>query len=162
MIPCGRTMGHGVSCQEGYLCGNCTALKEMTDKAVAELVAIAALFSGNYDHLTCKEFREKFPRGGAEKASELKPCEACGGDGIETCDNPDHGFINGIGGEIGRLGCPGCGSDPDHKTGQKCPECGGTGEMADPCLRCKDMPCYDISGRIVVPCELCGKTGKKW
>ncbi len=34
-------------------------------------------------------------------------------EGIERCDNPDHGFINAVGGEIGRLGCPGCGGDPD-------------------------------------------------
>jgi len=32
-------------------------------------------------------------------------CPACNGDGKETCNNPDHGFISFIGGELGRLGC---------------------------------------------------------
>ena len=54
-------------------------------------------------------------------------CEACGGDGIETCDNPDHGFITAFGGEIGRLGCPCCGHDPNHKMSGPCPDCSGTG-----------------------------------
>lgn len=59
------------------------------------------------------------------------PCSACGGDGIETCGNPDHGFIDALSGlagiDIGRLGCPGCGHDPKHKMRGKCPECNGTG-----------------------------------
>lgn len=42
-------------------------------------------------------------------------CPACGGDGIETCNNPDHGFINFVGGELARLGCPCCGHDPEYK-----------------------------------------------
>jgi hypothetical protein len=56
-----------------------------------------------------------------------EPCKQCGGDGIETCDNPDHGFIDAVGGEIGRLGCPGCGHDPNHKMKGPCPACKGTG-----------------------------------
>lgn len=38
-------------------------------------------------------------------------CEECGGDGIARCDNPDHGFIDAVGGETRRLGCPVCGYD---------------------------------------------------
>lgn len=59
-------------------------------------------------------------------------CPACGGDGKETCSNPDHGFIEEMPGEIGRLGCPGCGHDPNHKVNRGknvCPECGGYGEV---------------------------------
>ena len=61
---------------------------------------------------------------------ETKTCEACGGDGVETCDNPDHWFIALNLGEWGRLGCPGCGHDIDHKVrGSVCPECNGTGRQ---------------------------------
>lgn len=56
-----------------------------------------------------------------------KACQACGGDGIETCTNPDHGFIDAVGGEVGRLGCPVCGHHPRYKTRYPCPECNGTG-----------------------------------
>jgi len=58
-------------------------------------------------------------------------CPVCGGDGKETCNNPDHGAIESgiLGGEVRRLGCPVCGHDPDHKVpdGGKCEKCGGTG-----------------------------------
>lgn len=57
--------------------------------------------------------------------SDLFICPACGGDGKETCNNPDHGFIEAIGSagkerspqahDIGRLGCPCCGHHPYHK-----------------------------------------------
>lgn len=55
-------------------------------------------------------------------------CPDCGGDGKETCHNPDHGFIDAVGGELRRLGCPVCGHDEDHKVNRGrnvCPECGG-------------------------------------
>lgn len=68
------------------------------------------------------------PTPNAERQS-TQECPACGGDGIETCDNPDHGFISAVGGETSRLGCPGCGSDPEHKTGHPCPKCNGTGSV---------------------------------
>lgn len=57
----------------------------------------------------------------------LVDCPMCGGDGKETCDNPDHGFISAVGGETGRLGCPVCGHDPDHKVpnGGACDLCAG-------------------------------------
>lgn len=32
---------------------------------------------------------------------------------FDICNNPDHGFIYGIGGQITRLGCPGCGGKWD-------------------------------------------------
>lgn len=42
--------------------------------------------------------------------------KACGW--YEYCDNPDHGFIDAMGGvqssDIGRLGCPGCGHDDER------------------------------------------------
>ncbi len=65
-------------------------------------------------------------------------CEYCGGDGIETCNNPDHGFINAVGGELQRLGCPVCGHDENHKVRYwkdgkyeygKCDYCFGTGHV---------------------------------
>jgi hypothetical protein len=65
---------------------------------------------------------------------EMVDCELCGGDGKETCNNPDHGFIEAMPGDVGRLGCPVCGHDPKHKVknGGECDECGGTGEVAIP------------------------------
>lgn len=61
-------------------------------------------------------------------APELPICPDCGGDGIETCTNPDHGFIDGVGGETYRLGCPLCGHSDKHKIkGSQCPSCNGTG-----------------------------------
>lgn len=56
-------------------------------------------------------------------------CELCGGDGKETCNNPDHAFIDSMWGDTGRLGCPACGHDPKHKVknGGPCFECNGTG-----------------------------------
>lgn len=65
------------------------------------------------------------------KVSSLVECPMCGGDGKETCDNPDHGFIEGMGGELYRLGCPVCGHDENHKVpnGGKCELCDGAGEV---------------------------------
>src|ERR1700734_562863 len=72
-----------------------------------------------------------------EKLNEVCPikeviCPACGGDGKETCDNPDHGFIEAMPGETGRLGCPVCGHDPNYKVNKArntCPLCGGIGHV---------------------------------
>lgn len=66
----------------------------------------------------------------------LEECETCGGDGRETCSNPDHGFIDAVGGEIGRLGCPVCGHDDNHKVkdGGNCEDCDGTGLTLNPKL----------------------------
>lgn len=61
-------------------------------------------------------------------------CPACGGDGKETCNNPDHGFIEAMPGETGRLGCPVCGHDPNHKVNRgrnTCLECGGHGHVSE-------------------------------
>jgi hypothetical protein len=65
---------------------------------------------------------------------EIVDCELCGGDGKETCSNPDHGFIEAMPGDVGRLGCPVCGHDPKHKVknGGDCDECGCTGKVAIP------------------------------
>ena len=56
-------------------------------------------------------------------------CPTCEGDGIERCDNPDHGFIQAMSvNDMGRIGCPCCGHDEKHRImGSKCPDCNGTG-----------------------------------
>lgn len=60
--------------------------------------------------------------------STEKACQVCGGDGISRCDNPDHGFIESMQGEIGRLGCPVCGFDSNYKVhGETCETCNGDG-----------------------------------
>lgn len=64
------------------------------------------------------------------KTAERITCPDCGGDGKETCNNPDHGFISAMSWhDIGRLGCPVCGHAPDHKVinGGDCETCKGTG-----------------------------------
>ena len=57
-------------------------------------------------------------------------CATCGGDGIERCTNPDHGFIYAlVFTDMGRIGCPLCGHDEKHRIpNSKCPDCGGTGK----------------------------------
>jgi hypothetical protein len=55
-------------------------------------------------------------------------CEECEGTGKEICDNPDHGFIDAMGGETQRLGCPCCGHDPDFIIPDSvCEDCDGKG-----------------------------------
>lgn len=56
-------------------------------------------------------------------------CPDCHGDGIERCNNPDHGLIDALFfHDVGRLGCPVCGHDEEHRVqGSKCPTCDGTG-----------------------------------
>ncbi len=59
-------------------------------------------------------------------------CPDCNGDGKETCHNPDHGFINALSfHDIGRIGCPLCGHDDEHKipNGGKCETCDGKGVL---------------------------------
>jgi hypothetical protein len=61
-------------------------------------------------------------------------CPDCGGDGKETCNNPDHGFYAGMtrpGSDEDRIGCPCCGHDPNYKVpnGGKCERCNGTGKI---------------------------------
>lgn len=57
-------------------------------------------------------------------------CPDCGGDGKETCHNPDHGFIGAMGGEMARLGCPCCGHNRDYKMKGDCETCGGKGDVS--------------------------------
>ena len=60
-------------------------------------------------------------------------CFVCGGDGKETCTNPDHGFISALSfHDIGRLGCPVCGHHLHHKVknGGDCDCCNGTGKLS--------------------------------
>jgi hypothetical protein len=62
----------------------------------------------------------------------MMKCPDCGGDGIETCNNPDHGFIDALSfHDVGRIGCPVCGHDPKHKVpnGGPCPTCHGKGDI---------------------------------
>ena len=73
-----------------------------------------------------------------EIASELVEkhcmCFVCGGDGKETCTNPDHGFISMLSFPyVGRLGCPCCGHDPNHKikNGGNCECCNGLGKLTE-------------------------------
>lgn len=62
-------------------------------------------------------------------------CAACNGTGAEICDNPDHNFIaSPLGsvyqGDIGRIGCPGCGHDEQHRIpNSKCFDCKGSGKV---------------------------------
>jgi hypothetical protein len=64
-----------------------------------------------------------------EQPEEREKCSVCGGDGKETCSNPDHNFIDEVGGELSRLGCPVCGHHPQYKVpgGGECDHCKGTG-----------------------------------
>lgn len=73
----------------------------------------------------------------AGQEDNMETCETCGGDGKETCTNPDHGMITAIGGETQRLGCPVCGHDENHKVkgGGKCEDCNGTGKFIDQVIK---------------------------
>ena len=64
--------------------------------------------------------------------TQMYVCPNCNGDGRETCHNPDHGFIGALSFTgIGRIGCPCCGHDAQHKVpkGGKCETCNGTGDV---------------------------------
>lgn len=68
--------------------------------------------------------------------SEL--CIHCWGDGIERCDNPDHGLLSALSFRgANESACPCCGQDEQWrmrkwKNGKyewnECPECNGTGK----------------------------------
>lgn len=63
---------------------------------------------------------------------ENKPiCPDCFGDGIETCHNPDHGFLGAISGIVSanESACPCCGHNPKHKMKGTCYTCKGTGHV---------------------------------
>jgi hypothetical protein len=63
--------------------------------------------------------------------SQIK-CPDCLGDGIETCHNPDHGFLSGVLGfylNANESACPCCGHNSDHKMKGKCDTCSGTGNV---------------------------------
>lgn len=60
-------------------------------------------------------------------------CPDCFGDGIETCHNPDHGFLSGVLGAVygaNESACPCCGHSSDHKMKGKCETCKGTGQVS--------------------------------
>jgi len=67
--------------------------------------------------------------GGIPDEVRVVKCPDCFGDGIETCHNPDHGFLGSIMSMIGanESACPCCGHNPEHKMKGKCETCSGEG-----------------------------------
>jgi len=64
---------------------------------------------------------------------ENERCLECHGTGMEICDNPDHGFIQAMPRDIGRIGCPLCGHDDLHRIYNSiCATCKGTGRINEP------------------------------
>ena len=74
--------------------------------------------------------------------TKLIKCPDCFGDGIETCHNPDHGFLTGVLSikGVNESACPCCGHSEDHKmrtwnmkTGKyddnQCDTCSGSGKV---------------------------------
>jgi len=65
-----------------------------------------------------------------DSIKEPQECDECGGTGKEICNNPDHGFIHSMPGDIGRLGCPCCGHSEDYTIpNTTCGKCKGTGSI---------------------------------
>lgn len=63
---------------------------------------------------------------------EMVGCPDCLGDGMDTCHNPDHGFISMLSfHDVGRLGCPVCGNNEKHKvkSGGPCESRNGAGML---------------------------------
>jgi hypothetical protein len=86
-----------------------------------------------------------------ESQFEVRDCETCGGDGKETCTNPDHNFIDAMSfQDIGRIGCPVCGHDPKYKVpnGGNCEDCNGTGKVAIPKKKSNVPPLHSRTGAI--------------
>lgn len=66
-------------------------------------------------------------------ALDIVLCPDCFGDGIETCHNPDHGFLSGVLAAVhgpNESACPCCGHSSDHKMKGKCYTCNGTGQVS--------------------------------
>jgi hypothetical protein len=64
--------------------------------------------------------------------NDLIDCPICGGDGKETCTNPDHGLLHALSfHDVGRIGCPVCGHHPRNKVpnGGPCEACDGNGKV---------------------------------
>lgn len=82
-------------------------------------------------------------------------CFSCGGDGKETCNNPDHGFLSAMNGVLNanESRCPVCGHSDDHKIRRyvdgkfiqpDCYECNGTGILNyENAIRLADEYGYD-------------------
>ncbi len=74
---------------------------------------------------------------------KLIKCPDCFGDGIETCHNPDHGFLSDFLGPVvgaNESACPCCGHSEDHKMrtynmkthkyeDNQCDTCSGSGQV---------------------------------
>ena len=61
-------------------------------------------------------------------------CPDCFGDGVETCHNPDHGFLSGVVNATygaDESACPCCGHNIDHKMKGKCYTCNATGKVSE-------------------------------
>lgn len=73
-------------------------------------------------------------KGNTEKTKlGIALCPDCFGDGVETCHNPDHGFLSGFLGAVygaNESACPCCGHSSDHKMKGKCETCKGTGQVS--------------------------------
>ena len=89
------------------------------------------------------------------ESSLMVTCPDCGGDGKETCHNPDHGLISALSfRDEGRLGCPCCGHNERHKVpkGGPCDTCSGSTKVTEKIARefCEgcDYDFEDVMSRI--------------
>lgn len=74
-----------------------------------------------------------FPHGSTKPMLGEVLCPDCFGDGIETCHNPDHGFLSSVLGAVygaNESACPCCGHSSDYKMKGKCYTCNGTGQVS--------------------------------
>lgn len=109
---------------------------------MSRLLIIAALLGA-----CCAIVRSTRLQVESAKPQPMVKCPCCGGDGKETCHNPDHGLIGGLSFlDEGRLGCPVCGHHPKNKVkgGDDCEICDGAGVLPEEKARafCADMK-YD-------------------
>jgi len=129
-----------------------------TGKSVSEVTEVAV---GEFQPAKpdgCKTFPvERIPE------ANTQVCPLCHGDGLERCDNPDHGLLEALTGtkssDIGRIGCPGCGHDPQHRTKDKCPACAGTGVVAVPETKPERKPDFWMVNGVRYEDE---PTARKW
>ncbi len=74
-IPCGRVMGHGESCTEGYLCDSCVRIKQLEntrrigDRVLAALTEMLLKSADRF--FVCNEHRKRIYLKGAYDVVEL-------------------------------------------------------------------------------------------